>query len=126
MVDVVPFGIDPYFMVCNSPTLYSGEYSREASAAQALHCLSKIFPHQSSQPSSLLFFVDRTIPSQALSWSFPDMSLLNLSSTRDRVRQISYRLPHNLRPFVRSTACERGIARGHQHACILVAASRQP
>ncbi len=31
-------------MVCNSPTLYSGEYSREVSAAQALYTVNIFLP----------------------------------------------------------------------------------
>jgi hypothetical protein len=42
----------------------------QSNGLSMVHCLARIFFHLPSQRSTLLFFVNRAIPSQALSWSF--------------------------------------------------------
>lgn len=42
----------------------------QSNGLSMVQCLTRIFFHLPSQRSSLLFFVNRAIPSQALSWSF--------------------------------------------------------
>src|SRR5579859_3577357 len=46
----------------------------------------------------------------ASSIRFPSVPRPSLKQLENRMRQISSRLPHNSRPFVKSIACEKGVS----------------